>query len=321
MFVDTQYYTAVQEIEIEEDSGEVIKHNFPNSFLFSGDLRDCNTVAKADVALVTLDCSEHSVLGDGGQGYFDNLVLGAYKILEAAQPRVILFENVPAFYNSSSYLDLRELLALSFPYLVGPIRLDSYDFGSIAHRTRSYAVYLREKEDFERFKEPKIPSFRRFKLKEYLDPKGTHHEWKSVEAWRRSFSQKTINSNSWANRNTEKTFVNPNICTELQCIPRRYRSHSASNSYILSEDGTKWRFLSIEELRRIFFIPKWFMFPRHISNPRIYEMIGQSLCGRVIRSFANEIASMFFRRHATNLKKVDLGLMREQNGQIGFSFS
>lgn len=58
-FRDTQYFTPVQEIELEEDSAENIKLNYPNSFLFTGDLRDVNVVAKADVALVTLPCNEH----------------------------------------------------------------------------------------------------------------------------------------------------------------------------------------------------------------------------------------------------------------------
>jgi DNA (cytosine-5)-methyltransferase 1 len=117
MFVESQNFTAVQEVEIEVDSAEVIKYNFPHSYLFNGDLRDCNTVAKADVAFFSLDCSEHSSIGDGDQGYFRNLVLGTYKILKAAEPSCIFSENVPAFYESSSYKDLKELLTPNYPYI------------------------------------------------------------------------------------------------------------------------------------------------------------------------------------------------------------
>lgn len=322
MFVNTKGYTAVQEIEMEEDCAEVIKHNFPYSYLFNGDLRDCHTVANADVAFISLDCSEHSSLGDGGQGYFNNLVLGTYKILEAANPRVIFSENVPAFYEATAYQDLKELLTPAFPYLIGPLQIDSFDFGSIAHRTRSYTVFFRDEEDFDQFRVPKPPVFRRFKLKDYLDPKGTEHVWKSVEAWWDSFSKKKEKNNSWANRSTVKTFVDPETCTELQCIPARYRSQSASNSYVLSEDGSKWRFLTISELRRIFNIPSWYSFPSHIPVYRIYEMIGQSVCGKVITAFANEICSMFFRRHVKveGGKKYQnsVGMDRDQTGQIGF---
>lgn len=319
MFLDTQYYTAVQEVEIEEDCAEVLKYNFPHSYLFNGDLRDCHTAAKADVAFISLECTEHSKIGPGNQGYFDNLVLGTYKILKAAEPRVIFSENVPGFYESSCFSDLKELLSPDFPFMIGPLQIDSYDYGSIAHRTRSYMVFLREHEDFKNFREPKPPLFRRAKLKDYLDPKNTVHEWKSVQAWRDSFSKKAENNNSWANRSTDKTFVDPNTCNELQCIPGRYRSHSASNSYVLNDEGDQWRFLTINELRRIFHIPSWFTFPPHIPISRIYEMIGSSCCGKVIRAFANEISTMFFKRWAkVKTDQVSTGLTRDSTGQIEF---
>jgi DNA (cytosine-5)-methyltransferase 1 len=322
MFIESQAYTSVQEVEIEVDSAEVIKYNFPHSYLFNGDLRDCNTVAKADVAFISLDCSEFSLIGDGDQGYFNNLILGTYKILKADEPSCIFSENVPAFYDSLCYNDLKELLTPDYPFMVGPIQIDSFDFGSIAHRKRSYVIYLRDEKDFEQFRVPKAPVFRRFKLKEFLDPKGTQHVWKSVEKWRQSFASKADKNNAWADRSTTKTFIDPNTCVEINCIPRRYRSHSASNTYVLNDDGSQWRFLSINELRKIFKIPAWFSFPNHIPIYRIYEMIGQSVCGRVIGAYAYEIAAMYFRRHAAGVKKeqMDHGLSRDQNGQIGFNF-
>jgi DNA (cytosine-5)-methyltransferase 1 len=322
IFVDTAYYTATMEVEIEEDSASVLKHNHPHSFLFNGDLRDCHTVAKADVAFVSLDCCEHSVIGDFDQGYFNNLVLGTYKILKSAEPRVIFFENVPQFYDSSTYNDLRELLGNDYGYSIGPVNLESYDFGSVALRDRSYAVYFMEKEDFDLFRVPKPPTVRRKRLKEFLDPKSTPHVWKSLEAWMESFSKKAEKDNSWADRNITKTFVDENAM-QIQCIPRRYRSHSASNSYVLSEDRTQWRFLTISELYRIFSIPEWFTFPAHIPVYRIYEMIGQSVCGRVIRAFANEIASVFFRRFAKEYARKResddfMPMSMDQGGQMGF---
>jgi len=38
---------------------------------------------------------------------------------------VTFSENVPGFYDSTCYKDLKELLALDFPYMVGPIQIDS----------------------------------------------------------------------------------------------------------------------------------------------------------------------------------------------------
>lgn len=325
-FVDSAYYTPIMEVEIEDDSAEVLKHNFPNSYLFNGDLRDCHTVAKADVAFVSLDCCEHSTLGDLDQGYFRNLVLGTYKILKSANPRALFFENVPQFYNSPSYSELRELLSNDYPYIVGPIQLESHDFGSVALRNRSYAVYFQEKEDFDLFRVPKPPAVRHKKLKEYLDPASTEHVWKSMDKWMDSFNKKAEKNNAWADRSLKKTFVDENESV-IQCVARRYRSHSASNSYVLNKEKTQWRFLTISELRRIFSIPDWFSWPAHIPISRIYEQIGQSVCGRVVRSFSNEIASVFFRRFAKDqgMKKQKVEdaftYSLDQSGQIGFMFS
>ncbi|QHW35488.1 DNA cytosine methyltransferase (plasmid) [Paenibacillus rhizovicinus] len=190
-FQDTNYYSATMEVEIEEDySAEVLHHNFPHSYLFLGDLRDCHTVAKADVAFVSLDCCEHSTIGDYDQGYFRNLVLGTYKILKSAEPRVLFFENVPGFYESGTYKDLRELLSNDYPYIVDPIQLQSHDFSSIALRDRTYAVYFQEKADFDLFRIPKPPIVRHKKLKEFLDPRSTVHVWKSLDSWMDSFARK-----------------------------------------------------------------------------------------------------------------------------------
>lgn len=324
-FTDSTYFTPTMEVEIEEDSAEVLKHNFPHSYVFLGDLRDCHKVAKTDVGFISLDCSEHSVIGDLDQGYFNNLVLGTYKIIKSSEPRILFFENVPNFYKSQTYKDLQELLSNDYPYIAGPIQLQSYDFGSIALRDRTYAVYFQDKEDFDQFRIPKPPAVRHKRLKEYLDPRSTVHVWKSLDTWMENFSMKAEKNNAWADRNLEKTFVDENS-TVLQCIPRRYRGQSASNSYVLNDDRTHWRFLTISELRRIFSIPEWFEWPAHIPMSRIYEMIGQSVCGRVMRAFANEIASLFFRRYAKENKKSrveaksdkhETRFTMDQSGQIG----
>jgi DNA (cytosine-5)-methyltransferase 1 len=160
---------------------------------------------------------------------------------------------------------------------------------------------------------------RRKKLKEFLDPKGTEHEWKPLDKWFASFNSKAEKNNSWADRSTDLTFVDENA-TMLQCIPKRYRSHSASNSYVLHPDKQHWRFLTISELRRIFGIPDDFQFSVHTPVWRVYEQIGQSACGRVFRAFANEIATVFFkskfRSPAADKEDAALPFSMDSNGQM-----
>lgn len=293
-FLDCNLFTPVMEVEFEDDSAEVLKHNYPNSYLFVGDLRDVQDVEKSDVSVVTLPCNEFSNLGDGGEGVFNNLIIGAARILKAAESRVVFFENVPSFFSSASYTKLQVALRDEYPYWVNPIHIDSYEWGSIAHRPRAYSLAFRNKEDMFAFQVPNKPRFLRKKLREFLDGKGNQHkfEWKPVSKWMESFKAKAEKGNSWANRSIAKTFVSPNA-TELQTIPKRYRSQSCSNSYVLSDDGQQFRFLTISELRRIFSVPDWFEFPSFTPITRQYEMIGQSVDGRIFRAFANAIAELF----------------------------
>lgn len=190
---------------------------------------------------------------------------------------------------------MQDILIGDFPYWIGPIKLESHHFGSIAKRERSYSLAFRYQKDMIEFRVPSPPSaVRRKRLKDFLDPKGTEHQWKPLDRWLASFNSKGEKNNAWANRSTDLTFVDENV-TMIQCIPKRYRSHSASNTYVLHPDKKHWRFLTVSELRRIFGIPNDFKFSIYTPLWRIYEQIGQSACGRVFRAFANEIATVFFK--------------------------
>lgn len=144
-------------------------------------------------------------------------------------------------------------------------------------------------------------------------------EWKPIGRWLESFQVKAKNGNSWAGRSINKTFVKPDA-TELQTIPKRYRSQSCSNSYVLSDDGEKFRFLTISELRRIFSIPGWFEFPSFTPITRQYEMIGQAVDGRIFRMFANAVAELFLLYpHAERVKddgRSELFLQVPADGQV-----
>lgn len=52
VFENTQYFKSVMDIEFEDDSALNLKHNFPHSFLFNGDLRDAHEVVKLMLSIV-----------------------------------------------------------------------------------------------------------------------------------------------------------------------------------------------------------------------------------------------------------------------------
>lgn len=139
-----------------------------------------------------------------------------------------------------------------------------------------------------------------------------------------SFRTKADKNNSWKDRSLCKTFVDPQA-TEIQCIPKRYRAQSASSTYLVSEDKQSFRFLTIPEIRKILSVPDWFEYPDYISETRKYEMIGQSVDCRVIKSIANNIAAMFFKGlraiKASSLPDVRYNAVTENSeGQLGYIF-
>lgn len=322
VFANTGYFTPVMEIEWEDDSAEVLKHNFPNSFLFNGDIRDCHEVMESDAVLATLPCNEFSSLGFGDEGMNNNLVLAAAKLIESTQAKAVIFENVPQWYKSKSYQTLKELLLPTFPYWMER-NLESYDFGSLARRNRTYAIAATNKDLFMNFEFPTPPkNQRRRKLKDYVDSfKEENYEWKSLKRWKDSFNTRE----AWKDRSLDKTFVSLDA-KEIQCIPKRYRSHCASNSYVLNKKEDKWRFLTVSEIKKILSIPDWFEFSPHTPVTRQYEMLGQSVDGRVLSAIANNLATAFMKarkslsKHMQVVKEeVQEAISIDEYGQIEFA--
>lgn len=320
-FVDTQYFTPTAEIELEDDCVEVLRHNFGDrSFVFNGDIRDINEIPKSDVMNITLPCNKWTQIGSMTEGLHTDLAIAAARIIRASAPEMLFFENVPRFFSSNIFRDLKNLVKDIFPYW-SEKNIDAVDFGSIAKRNRTYAVAFRSEEAFLNFEFPSPPrTVKRSKLREYLDGKNIIHQWKDLRTWMDSFQSRS----AFKDRNLTKTFVTPDA-KEIQCILGRYRSHCSSNSYLLNEDKTKWRFFSINELKRILSIPQSFSFPDTIPLTRRYEIIGQSVDCRIIKVIANQIAKTFYKiktlyrekkKNISNLCKEHIPISVEENGQL-----
>ncbi|MCM3443955.1 MULTISPECIES: DNA cytosine methyltransferase [Metabacillus] len=315
---DTNAFTPVMEIEFDDDSCEVLRHNYPHSYLFNGDIRDVHEVVESDVAFVSLPCSEHSSLGHLEGNVMNNLFIATAKILMSSQCKVLFFENVPAFYKSEGWFALKELLLDTYPYWQEK-NIESYDFGAIATRNRTYSVAFSDFDMFQAFQFPKPPNVRRRKLKDYLDGKNGDYEWKSLEHWMTSFESRE----AWKDRSLDKTFVDGNA-KQINAIPKRYRSQCASNTYVLSEDKKKFRFLTENEIRRILRVPEWFEFCEHTPKTRRFEMLGQSVSGEVIRAIGNSIATVFMKQALNKVnqtvrvvkEKVDSAVSIATNGQL-----
>lgn len=313
----TGYFTPIQEIELEEDSAEVLLQNFPNSVVFNGDLRDCQEVAEVDMAFVTLPCSEFSTLGSQEGNIMNDLVIATAKIIQSSRASVLFFENVPQFYKSQSWESLKSLLHENYPFW-NQKEIEAWDFGSIATRKRTYAVAFQDEDRFLEFQFPNPPTVRRKKLKDFLDRSSVQHEWKSVSEWMKSFNSRE----AWSSRSLELTFVGKEA-ERINCIPKRYSSHCASNSYVLSEDKQRWRLLSINEIKRILGVPEWFQFCEHTQKIRKFELLGQGVDCRVIKAIANRIAYCFMKVNTATkqvVNRLKQSYCINNNGQLQLLF-
>ncbi|WP_176551075.1 DNA cytosine methyltransferase [Bacillus sp. AFS040349] len=317
--VETGYFIPVMEIEVETDSAEVLKHNYPHSLLFNGCMKDVHSVAKADIALVTMPCDQSSTLGKREGNIMNSLAIAAAKIIKSSQAEVLFFENVPKWYEEKDWLLLKELIKDDYPYFAEK-QIEAWDFGSIATRLRKYVVCFKNQEMFFDFQFPKAPKVRRRKLKDFLDGKHVTHEWKSLDTWMNNFETR---DSSWKDRNLDKTFVTKDTQV-INCIPKRYRGQSASSSYVLSEDKKHWRYLSEAEIKRILDIPAWFSFCDHTPITRRYEMMGQSVSCQVIKAIGNNIAASFIKNAFKRVKqsiqevkqRVENAISIDNNGQL-----
>lgn len=300
VFANTGYFTPVMEIEVEDDSAEVLKHNFPNSLLFNGDLRDCHEVMESDVILATLPCNEYSNLSFGDEGMMNHLVLAAAKIIESSKAKAVIFENVPQWYDSKSYKTLKDLLKPMFPFWMES-NIESADCGSLSRRNRTYAIATTSRELLFSFEFPTPPKNQRKRnLRNYVDSfKESAYEWKPLDRWTESFNSRE----AWKDRKLDKTFVTLDA-KEIQCIPKRYRSHCASNTYVLNETKDMWRFLTESEIKKILSVPDWFEFCSHTPITRRYEMLGQSVDGRVLSGIANNLATAFLKTKRNLAKNI-----------------
>lgn len=311
--VETDFFSPIQEIELEDDSVENLLLNFPNSTVFAGNLKDCQEVAEVDVALITLPCTEHSNLGDLSRNVVHDLVIATSKIIESSKAKVLFFENVPNFYKTQAWWSLKDLLSDTYPFWVEK-SIEAWDFGSIATRRRTYCIATKSEDFLNNFEFPTAPKMRRKKLKDFLDPSSVEHDWKDIDAWMESFNSRE----AWKNRSLELTFVTKDV-EKIQCIAARYSSHCASNSYVMNEDKKRWRLLSINEIRKILGVPDWFQFSEHSQKIRKYEMLGQSVSCQVMKAIANKIAYAFMkirkRLHNTIENEIKPVTIR-QDGQL-----
>lgn len=146
--------------EIDQDACKTYRHNFPNTKLIEGDIRnlDAKALEKVDVLTAGFPCQSFSVCGNQ-KGFKDargNLFFEIMRIADALQPPVIFLENVANLTehdNGKTFNVIHNELA-SRDYFIRYLIADACDYGIPQHRTRTYIVAFKSKEACDKFKFP-----------------------------------------------------------------------------------------------------------------------------------------------------------------------
>ncbi len=146
--------------EIDQDACKTYRHNFPNTKLIEGDIRnlDAKALEKVDVLTAGFPCQSFSVCGNQ-KGFKDargNLFFEIMRIADELQPPVIFLENVANLTkhdNGKTFNVIHNELA-SRDYFIRYLIADACDYGIPQHRTRTYIVAFKSKEACDKFKFP-----------------------------------------------------------------------------------------------------------------------------------------------------------------------
>ncbi len=146
--------------EIDPDACKTYRHNFPNTKLIEGDIRnlDAKALEKVDVLTAGFPCQSFSVCGNQ-KGFKDargNLFFEIMRIADELQPPIIFLENVANLTehdNGKTFNVIHKELARR-DYFIRYLIADACDYGIPQHRTRTYIVAFKSKEACDRFKFP-----------------------------------------------------------------------------------------------------------------------------------------------------------------------
>lgn len=322
--VETGLYSCVGGLDYWNAAVDTFKLNFGDSSLaVFADMRHVapSWVPRADVTWLSPECTDFSPLGLCGNGAVEGLAPHYARLTLASSSRAVIIEQIPQYYRTRSYRQLRELLvAGGFSHFYETV-IDAHDFGSVPSRTRGYAVGFTENCDFAWPETPRIPNRFRSTVEQVIGPDWeSRGEFKLIAG---SYIEQLQNRSGETNNFTathNRTLVSLQD-TRMAALLASYSRTNSTSSYLIHPDGKHWRKFVASELSRFMHIPDWFSWPEWMSENLRTQLIGQSVDCAVVKSIAVEVAVSLMkaeisgrRRH----KSVSPPLVQEKTGQDAF---
>lgn len=283
--------------EIDAAACKTYRHNFPNTKLIEGDIRnlDSESLEKVDVLTAGFPCQSFSVCGNQ-KGFKDargNLFFEIMRIVDELKPPVIFLENVAnltAHDNGKTFNVIHNELA-GRDYFIRYLIANACDYGVPQHRTRTYIVAFNSKENCDNFKFPEKCKLEKrifdiidktFKVDDsyYLSPDSYQYKKllpiiKIDEDQIYRFSDYGIQ----ASKDGISFTLKANMGTWRDRVP-----------FIKDDYGI--RKITPQDCLSLMGFSKEYQFPK-ISISSTYKQCGNSVCVPVIKQIAEQIAQVF----------------------------
>ena len=154
-------HTAVWANDNDKYACMTYRHNFPQVKLKEGDIRDIDktTIPDFDILAAGFPCQPFSVCGKG-KGFDDprgNLFFEIGKTIDAQHPSIVFLENVANLieHDRGRTFDIIHKELAGRDYYLRYHVADACEYANVPqHRTRTYLLAFRDKEECERFRFP-----------------------------------------------------------------------------------------------------------------------------------------------------------------------
>jgi len=287
--VDTGLYEPVGAVDLWPEAVDAYLHNFKDGCAYLGDLTRKHTdyIPQADVCWLSPSCVNFSSLGNMNQGITEGHGPHYARIVLATGAQAVMIEQVPAYFKSESYAQLKQLLRPFFPSIYETV-IDAYDAGSVAGRVRGYAVFFRERIVFAWPRFPKLPEHRRKTVGQVIGKEWEEGEWRSIEG---TVMQGLLSKSGPNNFSSEKN----NTLVDLEqkrisAFVANYRKFQVTSSYLRHPSKPIWRPFRSDEIAAMLNIPAFYEFPDWMSEGLIVKLLGQSIDGNVVKPIQISVA-------------------------------
>lgn len=287
--VDTDLYEAVGGVDISPFAVDAYRNNFRDGCFYLGSLtsKHSDYVPKADACWLSPSCTKFSGLGTMTNGLTEGHGPHYARLVLATGAEIVMIEQVPQYFKSESYRHLKRLLQPFFSYM-HEIVIDAYDAGSVASRTRGYAVFTRNKTDFAWPQLPKLPEHRRSAVSNVIGKDWDRGDWKPIEG---TVMASLLRKEGQNNFKAEKNHTLVGLDSKrVSAFPFSYGKIQVTSSYLKHPEKELWRMFRSDEMLSFLNIPDWYQFPEWMGEGDRVKLAGQSIAGNVVKAIGIEAA-------------------------------